>query len=217
MSAPTDSADAADERRHSLRALALEAMLSQLKVPVDGQAVLLVSDRPSAYEERLLARGASVFRHPAAALASTAPSAFPGGGGLFGLVLWLDGGPDATASADFERSLVSLAQVLVPGGWLGLAIAAPGPEPAHPEDPEAVGWGPWATTLWSCGLTVHDVRVTQRFGGPGVRVPAWLRPFPGLAQRLDRGLVMSGLRLGGKGPRLAMAKRAAAPGPPTGR
>jgi hypothetical protein len=206
MSASSDSADAALERRDRLRALALESMLTRLKVPVDEQNVLLVSDRPGSYDERLLARGGFVFRRPSAQLNSGPPNPILGESGPFGLVLWLDGGPESPASMEFERSLVSLARSLAPGGWLGLALAA-SPAPAGPDDLEALGWGHWATTLWSCGLTVHDVRVTQHFGGPGARVPAWLRPFSGFAYRLDRGLVMSGLRLGGSGPRLVMARR----------
>jgi len=213
MSAPTDSADAAVERRDRLRALALEAMLTQLKVPVDRQPVLLVSDRPGAYQEWLVERGGTVFPHPAAALASAPERPFPDGGGPFGLVLWLDGGAESTASAEFERSLVSLVGVLAPSGWLGLALAVADVEPTGPDGADPPGWGPWATTLWSCGLTVHDVRVTQRFGGPGVRVPRWLRPFPGLAYRLDRAFVMSGLRLGGRGPQLVMASRTPSPRP----
>jgi hypothetical protein len=122
-------------------------------------------------------------------------------------MLWLDGGEESPMGMEFERLLVALARALAPGGWLGLTVAPPKPESTGPDDLEAHGWGHWATTLWSCGLTVHDVRVTQRFGGPGVRVPGWLRPFPGLAYRLDRGIVMSGLRLGGNGPRLVMARK----------
>jgi hypothetical protein len=169
--------------------------------------VLLVSDRVEVYADRLLELGATLFLQPAAPLESAPGQVSPGAGAPFALVLWLDGGPESPRSPEFERSLVFLTGMLAPDGWLGLALAPPEPEPVGPDDPEADGWGRWATTLWSCGLTVHDVRVTQHVGGPGVRLPAWLRPFPGFAYRLDRGLVMSGLRLGGSGPRLVMARR----------
>jgi hypothetical protein len=208
MRAPRDSAIADLERSDLLRALTLEAMLTRLHVATDGQSVLLVSDRPAVYAERLVARGASVVTLAPAALSAPAPT-LPGENGPFGIVSWLDAGADPIAGPEFERSLVALARVLASGGWLALALPTAHAAWTEAVDPAHDGWGPWATTLWSCGLTVHDVRVTQRFGGPGVRVPAWLRPFPGLAYRLDRGIVMSGLRLGGNGARLVMARRPA--------
>jgi len=209
MIAPQDSAHVDLERSDQLRALALEGMLTRLRVAVDGQSVLLVSDRPGVYAERLVARGASVVTLAPAALASEPVPTLPGGNGPFGIVSWLDAVAEPAAGAEFERLLVALARVLAPGGWLALTLPPAPAARTEAADPAHDGWGPWATTLWSCGLTVHDVRVTQRFGGAGAPLPAWLRPFPGLAYRLDRGIVMSGLRLGGSGPRLVIARRPA--------
>src|SRR5258708_30439469 len=88
MSALSDSVNTALERQDELRALALSVMLTRLKVPVRGQSVLLASDRPGVYADRLREHGGAVFVHAPAALASAPEQPLPGAGGPFAVVLW---------------------------------------------------------------------------------------------------------------------------------
>src|SRR5438874_3243948 len=119
----------------SLAVLALFAALSRQRVRLGGRNVLLVSERPAAWRERLSELGARVT--------SVAPieAGVGAGGGAFDFVVWMERGLDPTDDARWDRALDRLAAAVAPGAWRARLAATGSGRP----------WSDWETALVARG------------------------------------------------------------------